>query len=100
MKISGTNIVYLICLSIFYFALIFVLEKFHLPDFVKRLLVSKDAVEDKMPESTDEDVIEEAKRVSKSSPNDYMIRVNKLKKVFYVNKNLKKVAVNDLSFGI
>jgi ABC-type multidrug transport system ATPase subunit len=29
-----------------------------------------------------------------------MIRVNQLKKVFYVNRNLKKVAVNKVSFGI
>ncbi len=29
-----------------------------------------------------------------------MIRVNKLEKTFYVNKDLKKVAVNNLSFGI
>ena len=53
-----------------------------------------------MPESTDEDVLEEAKKIQNSSPNDYMVRVNKLKKIFYVNNNLKKVAVNDLSFGI
>ncbi len=63
MKISGTNIVYLICLSIFYFGLIFFIEKFRTPDILKRMLVSRNAIVDRTPDSTDEDVIEEAKRV-------------------------------------
>ncbi len=100
LEISGWSIIYLAATSVIYFLLIFVLENLHTPEFIKRIFVSSNAREDKMPDSTDEDVIEEANKIENSKQNDYMIRVNKLKKVFYVNRNLKKVAVNNLSFGI
>ena len=43
MKISGTSIVYLAVTSVGYMLLIFLVEKIHIPEFLKTLFVSKNA---------------------------------------------------------
>lgn len=47
----------------------------------------------------DEDVIEEEKRIDHSMPTDYQVRVKNLRKV-YNDRGIKKVAVQDLTFGV
>jgi ATP-binding cassette subfamily A (ABC1) protein 3 len=53
-----------------------------------------------LPKKYDEDVLKEMEEVDKSSPGDYTVRVNKLRKVFMMDNKRHKVAVDQVSFGI
>ena len=47
-----------------------------------------------VPRNYDEDVTREMELVEKTSPEDYTVRVNKLRKVYMMENNRHKVAVD------
>lgn len=52
------------------------------------------------PKEYEDEVQEEFERVAKKNPKDFTVRVNKLRKVYFPEKNRHKVAVDLVSFGI
>ena len=53
-----------------------------------------------VPKKQDEDVIREMELVDNTPPEEYTVRVNKLRKVYMMENNRHKVAVDQVSFGI
>jgi len=45
-------------------------------------------------------VQKEADKIVASSPNDYSVRVSELRKVYFTEGNMPKVAVDKISFGV
>jgi ATP-binding cassette subfamily A (ABC1) protein 3 len=79
--------------------LIFVIEILNEKGILTKLVSNEKSVPF-VPKPLDADVEDEAIAIDQSKPEDYTVRVNKLRKVYKLNKTKYHEAVDQLSFGI
>jgi ATP-binding cassette, subfamily A (ABC1), member 3 len=91
MEHVGGDILFLIAVTPLYFFILYLIES----DICSWR--SKDHNEDQL--DLDEDVLDEERRLDHSIALDYQVRVKNLRKV-YNDRGIKKVAVQELSFGV
>ncbi|KAL4488936.1 hypothetical protein ABPG72_005723 [Tetrahymena utriculariae] len=98
-NIAGGDLLMMFLEGFIYFTLVFVIEyASHMSSFTQ--LMSQEISIAYVPKQYDDDVQKEIDDVEKSTPADYVVRVNKLRKVFVPSKDRIKVAVDQVSFGI
>ncbi|KAL4429303.1 hypothetical protein ABPG74_002289 [Tetrahymena malaccensis] len=95
LKIAGGDLLAM-CLQIVIFGLLLVI----IEKLGKRKLFSKESNIPYQPKKLDYDVEEENQRVAQSDPNDFVVYVQGLRKVFYESGSQYKVAVDNLNFAI
>lgn len=91
MEHVGGDILFLIVVTPLYFFILYLIES----DTCS--WSSKDHNGDQL--DLDEDVLDEERRLDHSISSDYQVRVKNLRKV-YNDRGIKKVAVQELSFGV
>lgn len=82
-----------------YIVLVFVIERLSAKGILSRIISKEDAVPYK-PKPLDADVEDEMALVDSTKPEDYTVRVNKLRKVYKLPGNRYNEAVDQVSFGI
>lgn len=99
-EIALGDLIYLVVLSLAYFLLIFVIEFFNSIPSISRLATNETHVKKHNADLTnkDEDVKQEEEEVAKS--NNYVVKVNHARKVYGGFFGGRKVAVDDISFGV
>ncbi|EAR97153.2 ABC transporter family protein (macronuclear) [Tetrahymena thermophila SB210] len=98
-NIAGGDLLMMFLEGFLYFILVFIIEyASHISSFTQ--LMSHENSVPYVPKQYDDDVQKEIDEVEKSTPSDYVVRVNKLRKVFVPSKDRIKVAVDQVSFGI
>lgn len=97
--IAGGDLGYLIGLGVFYYLLIFFLEKRDLIRVMRKMFNQEKNVKRKAIE-LDDDVLNERRAVETTDPSQYTVRVHNLRKVFLLSKTHAVQAVDEISFGI
>mmetsp|Transcript_6172 Transcript_6172/g.5546 ORF Transcript_6172/g.5546 Transcript_6172/m.5546 type:complete len:310 (+) Transcript_6172:3391-4320(+) len=97
LDIAGADVLYLALTAVIYFMFVFVVEALRNKKSLSDL-INKDVPY--LEKEIDDDVEEEQHLVETSKDNEFPIKVNKLRKVFRVNKKESKVAVDRVSLGI
>lgn len=98
--IAGYDLLYLGIFCVIYFILIFLVEKLLTVPSFNKIFSREDKIQ-YQPHPYDDDVAEEFKLMSRQGDEkEYTIKVQELRKVFVLNRNLSKVAVDRVSFGI
>lgn len=99
-EIAGYDVAYLIVLSVFYFVLVFIIEKILImPSCTKFFTRESNYPYQEKPH--DSDVKKERELVAKSRDyENYAIYVNQIRKVFSSSKSNFRVAVDSVSFAI
>ena len=93
MDIAGGDVIYLAFTGLFYLSLVFLVEKLSTMGSFTQYF-SREKMIPYVPRNYDEDVTREMELVEKTSPEDYTVRVNKLRKVYMMENNRHKVAVD------
>jgi ATP-binding cassette subfamily A (ABC1) protein 3 len=99
MDVAGADILFLGWTGFFYFFLIFVVEKLLSSTKINKLFTHENNVP-YVDKQYDDDVQNEFTRINGSDPKDYTVRVKDLRKVYMMEDNRHKVAVDKVSFGI
>lgn len=99
MKVAGGDILFLAWTGLFYFVMVFVVEKLNSTGKISQYFSHENEVPyvDKV---YDDDVQAENERVGMTTPEMYTVRVHDLRKVYMMEDKRHKVAVDKVSFGI